>query len=166
MSEWMPITKWLPIYLSPQHAWPPLVAEEGSPTQLEQQQQPAQGPVVSEEAHVQEDEASTSPTGRQFAVSPGALDDQPGRSNASGPAVPVTTVQQRLVADLLAGCTLATVLVPQSMAYAILGDFPAVQGLYCAFFCAILYTIFGTSRIVDVGTSLFCDSVYIIMPNG
>ena len=38
-----------------------------------------------------------------------------------------------LRADLIAGVTVATILVPQSMAYARLAGLPAVYGLYAAF---------------------------------
>ena len=42
-------------------------------------------------------------------------------------------------------------LIPQSLAYAILAGFPAEMGLYASMAPLILYAIFGTSRALAVG---------------
>ena len=49
-------------------------------------------------------------------------------------------------ADLIAGITVALVLIPQSMAYAQLAELPPYIGLYAAFLVPIVAAIFGSSR--------------------
>lgn len=49
-------------------------------------------------------------------------------------------------ADLIAGVTVALVLIPQSMAYAQLAELPPYIGLYAAFLVPIVAAIFGSSR--------------------
>ncbi len=49
-------------------------------------------------------------------------------------------------ADLMAGTTVALVLIPQSMAYAQLAELPPYIGLYAAFLAPIIAAIFGSSR--------------------
>ncbi|MBD3297219.1 MAG: STAS domain-containing protein [candidate division Zixibacteria bacterium] len=56
-----------------------------------------------------------------------------------------------LRADLLAGVTVALVLVPQSMAYAQLAGLPAHYGLYTAFLPPIVAALFGSSRHLATG---------------
>jgi MFS superfamily sulfate permease-like transporter len=51
-----------------------------------------------------------------------------------------------LRADLLAGLTVALVLIPQSMAYAQLAGLPPYYGLYAAFLPPIVSALFGSSR--------------------
>ena len=51
-----------------------------------------------------------------------------------------------LRADLLAGITVALVLIPQSMAYAQLAGLPPYYGLYAAFLPPIVSALFGSSR--------------------
>ena len=51
-----------------------------------------------------------------------------------------------LKADLIAGLTVALVLIPQSMAYAQLAELPPYIGLYAAFLVPIVAAIFGSSR--------------------
>lgn len=51
-----------------------------------------------------------------------------------------------LRADIIAGVTVALVLVPQVMAYAQLAGLPAYTGLYAAFVAPIIAAIFGSSR--------------------
>jgi len=54
-------------------------------------------------------------------------------------------------ADLLAGLTVALVLVPQSMAYAALADLPVYVGLYASFIPVIIASLFGSSRQMATG---------------
>ncbi|CAG7728847.1 unnamed protein product [Allacma fusca] len=54
--------------------------------------------------------------------------------------------------DLVAGFVVAVLNIPQGMAYAMLGNLPAIVGIYMAFFPVIIYAILGTSRHVSMGT--------------
>ncbi|KAG0323719.1 hypothetical protein BGZ99_002558 [Dissophora globulifera] len=54
--------------------------------------------------------------------------------------------------DLIAGITISTVVIPQSMAYAMLAPLPPVYGLYTSVVPILLYCIFGTSRHMHTGT--------------
>ncbi|MBN1297871.1 sulfate permease [bacterium] len=53
--------------------------------------------------------------------------------------------------DLAAGLTVAVILVPQGMAYAMLAGLPPVIGLYASTFPLIIYALLGTSRQLAVG---------------
>jgi len=54
-------------------------------------------------------------------------------------------------ADVIAGITVALVLVPQSMAYAQLAGLPAYYGLYVAFLPPLVGALFGSSRQLATG---------------
>ena len=56
-----------------------------------------------------------------------------------------------LSADLLAGVTVALVLIPQAMAYAQLAGLPPQMGLYAAFLVPIVAAFFGSSRQLQNG---------------
>jgi len=56
-----------------------------------------------------------------------------------------------LRADLIAGITVALVLIPQSMAYAQLAGLPAYFGLYAAFLPPMVAALFGSSRQLATG---------------
>ena len=56
-----------------------------------------------------------------------------------------------LRADIVAGITVALVLVPQSMAYAQLAGLPAYYGLYAAFLPPMVAALFGSSRQLATG---------------
>ena len=53
--------------------------------------------------------------------------------------------------DLVAGLVLATLLVPQGMAYAELAGLPAITGLYTSILCLVGYALFGPSKILVLG---------------
>jgi len=53
--------------------------------------------------------------------------------------------------DLVAGLTVALVLIPQSMAYAQLAGLPAYYGLYAAFLPPMIASLFGSSRQLATG---------------
>ena len=54
-------------------------------------------------------------------------------------------------ADLLAGVIVTVMVIPQSLAYALLAGLPAVVGLYASILPAIAYALLGTSRTLAVG---------------
>ena len=56
-----------------------------------------------------------------------------------------------LGADLGAGLTVAVMLVPQGMAYALLAGMPAVAGLYASTVPLVAYALVGSSRTLAVG---------------
>ncbi|QBA64800.1 SulP family inorganic anion transporter [Muriicola soli] len=53
--------------------------------------------------------------------------------------------------DFMAGLTVAIVLIPQGLAYALIAGLPAVYGLYASMVPLLIYTFFGTSRSLGVG---------------
>jgi MFS superfamily sulfate permease-like transporter len=57
----------------------------------------------------------------------------------------------QLKADILAGLTVALVLIPQSMAYAELAGLPPYYGLYASFLPPIVAALFGSSRQLATG---------------
>lgn len=59
--------------------------------------------------------------------------------------------KQTLRADIIAGITVALVLIPQSMAYASLAGLPPYYGLYAAFLPPIVAAIMGSSRQLATG---------------
>ncbi|WP_457551791.1 SulP family inorganic anion transporter [Desulfobacula sp.] len=59
--------------------------------------------------------------------------------------------KEKLSADVIAGITVAMVLIPQSMAYAQLAGLPAYYGLYAAFLPPMVASLFGSSRQLATG---------------
>jgi SulP family sulfate permease len=59
--------------------------------------------------------------------------------------------RQALTGDLLAAVIVTIMLIPQSLAYALLAGLPPEAGLYASIAPIILYAIFGTSRALAVG---------------
>ena len=62
-----------------------------------------------------------------------------------------TYQRQWLPRDVVAGLVLASLLVPQGMAYAELAGLPPITGLYTSILCLVGYAIFGPSRILVLG---------------
>jgi high affinity sulfate transporter 1 len=58
-----------------------------------------------------------------------------------------------LRADIIAGLTTAAVVIPKAMAYATIAGLPVQVGLYTAFLPMIIYSLFGTSRVLSVSTT-------------
>jgi SulP family sulfate permease len=59
--------------------------------------------------------------------------------------------RQSLAGDLLAAVIVTMMLIPQSLAYAMLAGLPPEAGLYASIVPIMLYAIFGTSRTLAVG---------------
>jgi MFS superfamily sulfate permease-like transporter len=64
---------------------------------------------------------------------------------------PAVYKMDRLKADILAGLTVALVLIPQSMAYAELAGLPPYYGLYASFLPPLVAALFGSSRQLATG---------------
>ena len=56
-----------------------------------------------------------------------------------------------LTNDLIAAVIVTIMLIPQSLAYALLAGLPPEMGLYASMLPIVLYAIFGTSRVLAVG---------------
>lgn len=59
--------------------------------------------------------------------------------------------RQQLTGDVIAGITVAFLLLPQSMAYAQIAGVPVVMGLYAAAFPLMVYALLGSSKYLSVG---------------
>ncbi len=57
------------------------------------------------------------------------------------------------IGDLVAGVTVGAVVVPQSMAYALLAELPVEYGLYSSFMGVLIYWFFATSKDITIGVS-------------
>jgi sulfate transporter 4 len=60
-------------------------------------------------------------------------------------------VRNYLKADLIAGITVGTMLVPQAMSYARLAGLHPIYGLYSGFIPIFVYALFGSSRQLAIG---------------
>lgn len=56
-----------------------------------------------------------------------------------------------LTSDMVAALIVTIMLIPQSLAYALLAGLPPVVGLYASILPLVLYAVFGTSRTLAVG---------------
>ncbi|MFV1963603.1 MAG: SulP family inorganic anion transporter, partial [Acidimicrobiia bacterium] len=77
------------------------------------------------------------------------------------------TYQRRYLRyDLIAGLVLASMLVPQGMAYAELTGLPAVTGIYTTIAALIAYAVFGPNRQLVLGpdSSLAPVIAVVILP--
>ncbi|KEF30061.1 Sulfate permease [Marinobacter nitratireducens] len=59
--------------------------------------------------------------------------------------------RHQATSDLVAAVIVTVMLIPQSLAYALLAGLPAEVGLYASILPLIVYAIFGTSRTLSVG---------------
>jgi sulfate permease, SulP family len=81
---------------------------------------------------------------------------QPGRWRRWLPALPVLVWgraydRDTLYSDLVAAVIVTIMLIPQSLAYALLAGLPAEAGLYASVAPLVLYAVFGSSRVLAVG---------------
>jgi SulP family sulfate permease len=61
--------------------------------------------------------------------------------------------QEWLAADVIAGLTVAAVVIPKALAYASIAGLPLQVGLYTAFTPMLIYALLGTSRPLSVSTT-------------
>ena len=59
--------------------------------------------------------------------------------------------KSNLSGDIVAGITVAIILIPQGIAYALIAGLPPIYGLYTALIPQIVYVLFGTARQVAIG---------------
>ena len=64
--------------------------------------------------------------------------------------------------DIIAGVTLATILIPQSMAYAMLAGVEPKYGLYAAFIPVAIASFFGSSRYLATGPVQLISSIDVL----
>ena len=69
--------------------------------------------------------------------------------------------RKALYGDLIAGLTVGVMLVPQSMAYAMLAGMPPIYGLYASLVPLLVYVLFASSRHVTPGT-VAIDSLIMV----
>src|SRR3954454_6885319 len=91
-------------------------------------------------------------------------DGEPAVAAPTGPTSPATRLfpllgqlrsydRRWLRGDLIAGVTVAALIVPKNLGYAGIAGIPLQNGLYAAAAGAILYAVFGTCRQISMGPS-------------
>ena len=96
------------------------------------------------------------PAGTEGGAAPASAPGQRQRAHALAQYFPILEWGRSyngavLTRDLVAAVVVTIMLIPQSLAYALLAGLPPVVGLYASILPLVAYAIFGTSRTLAVG---------------